>query len=150
MNGDFENGSLPILRTLVDSLVNTLSKLSIRQESLEKDLTNVSSLVSNLPDVKRKLDEIKDEQQEITEMVNKSKEVCEKGIKEIGEMIKPVSKLSELISKPLSIVVVLLLVISTAYGMFKMFEGVFMPQKPTPTNVVAPAQPTNSLPSQTP
>ena len=149
MSGDGENGSLPILKTLVDSLVNTLTRLSIRQESLEKDLAKVSEFSSQIPEIGRLVGEIRSEQKQMNETLLKARADCEKGIKAIEESIKPVSSLSELIRKPLATVVLFLVLIGTAYGLFKMFEGMVMkPTPPTPTNSsqVAPTNQPQNIP----
>lgn len=126
MNGD---GGNIVLRTLVDSLANTLTKLLVRQESIEKDIAKIEEAVDSLPEVERVLTDIKAEQkllkeaiEKIDETIKKVGEISKERHGEILKSIDPVSKLSELMRKPLSVIVALLVLIGAALGLFKLAE----------------------------
>lgn len=149
MTGETENGSLPVVKALVDGLVNTLSRLAISQESIQKDMEKVLDSVSHIPEITRLANDMRVEHKEIRDAIIKAKEECEKSIRELNGKLEPVSKFSDLLGKPLSVVVLILLVISTAYGVFKMAEGFFNKGSNNPPAQNYPAQvaPTNSQPT---
>ncbi|MCK9433831.1 MAG: hypothetical protein M0R32_03195 [Candidatus Cloacimonetes bacterium] len=126
MSGDGENG---VLKTLVDSLANTLIKLSVRQESIEKDIIKIENAVEHIPEINRVLIDVKADQKiikeaidKISEALNKVNEIAKSERSDIRKEITPVSKLAELLRKPLAIIVTLLILTGAALGLFKLAE----------------------------
>ena len=145
MSVDGGNG---VLKTLVDSLANTLTKLSVRQESIEKDVSKIELAVSHIPEINRVLADIKIDQKlvgeamdKISEAIQEVSDLARKERSEIKSEIQPVSKLAELLRKPLSVIVSLLILITAALGLFKVAEDsidrIFNKQQPA---INAPAQ----------
>jgi hypothetical protein len=125
MSGELEGGSIPILKTLVDSLANTLLKLSVRQETIEKDMGKIEIATANLPEIKRMIEEIRIENKKQLEILLEAKKEYEAGIKTLRDNIEPITKLSNLLRQPLAIVVFVITLIGAALGLIKIYNDLY-------------------------
>lgn len=133
------DGGNSVLKTLVDSLANTLTKLSVRQESIEKDIAKIEQAVDHIPEINRVLSDIKVDQKllkeaidKISDAIQKVNEISKVHYSELKTAIEPVSKLSELLRKPLAIVVTIAVVLGAAIGLYKLAQdtGKFFSKNP--------------------
>lgn len=143
------DGSLSILKTVIDSLVNTLTEFSVRQKTMERDLNQIRESLGELPEAQRLIEAILENQEKTITSINAAKTECIEKMETLKGSVQPISQLSELVKKPLSIVVFILTILTCAAGIIKLGEA-FIPKQQR-TNQPVQVQPTNTnLTGQTP
>ena len=142
------DGSLSILKTVIDSLVNTLTEFSVRQKTMERDLNQIRESLGELPEAQRLIESILENQEKTIAAINTTKTECMEKMETLKGSVQPISQLSELVKKPLSIVVFILTILTCAAGIIKLGEA-FIPKQQTNQPVQVQPANTNST-GQTP
>lgn len=144
------DGSLSILKTVIDSLVNTLTEFSVRQKTMERDLNQIRETVNGLPEVQRAIDEILANQDKTMTAINSAKTECIEKMEALKGSVQPISQLSELIKKPLSIVVFIITILICAAGVFKLGEALMQKSQPQQINQPIPTPSSTNQTGQIP